>query len=419
MIDYRLLPRNDILCLDMKSFFASVEAVRLGLDPLKDFVVVVGDSTRSGSIILAASPAMKEQYDIKTGNRLYEVPKHDRRIHIVEARMKNYLQTSVAVTKLLTRFAPMEAIHIYSIDEAWICVNGTRRLFGGRWEVAKKIRSAIYEELGLPCSIGIGPNKFLAKVILDIEAKKKGIAECQYEDVPQKLWPCPIREIWGIGAKLERHLHSMGIRTLGQLANFPIERLKKRFGVMGEQLYYHAHGVDLSPCIGLQTIDMQKGIGHGITLLRDYVHVEEIKTVLLEVSEEVARRARKENVVGKTVSLYTGYSRSEGGGGFHRSTTLNSPTNITMHIYEACLRLFFDNYDGRIVRSVAVSLSRLVPDTEQQMSLFDNLVKKRALGYTMDYIRAKYGATAILWAKSLTPGGTAIQRSRLIGGHKA
>ena len=419
MIDYHCLPRNDVLCLDMKSFFASVEAVRLGLDPLKDFVVVVGDKTRSGSVVLAASPAMKEQYGIKTGNRLYEVPRHDKRIHVVEARMGDYLQASVAVTKLLNRFAPMEAIHIYSIDEAWICVNGTRRLFGDRWQAAEKIQSAIREELGLPSSIGIGPNKFLAKVILDIEAKKKGIAECQYEDVQKKLWPCPVGQIWGIGAKLERHLHGMGIRTLGQLANFPLERLKKRFGVIGEQLYYHAHGVDLSPCIGEQNMNVQKGIGHGITLLRDYVHTEEIKTVLLEISEEVARRARKEKVAGKTVSLYVGYSRREGGGGFHRSRTLERPTNITMDVYQACLQLFHETYDGRIVRSVAISLSKLIPDNELQMSLFDNLVKKRALGYIMDQIRAKYGATAILRAKSYTMGGTAIQRSRLIGGHKA
>jgi DNA polymerase V len=419
MIDYHRLPRNDVLCLDMKSFFASVEAVRLGLDPLKDFIVVVGDKNRSGSVVLAASPMMKEQYGVKTGSRLYEVPKYDKRIHIVEANMSDYLKTSVAITRLLNQFAPLEAIHVYSIDEAWICVNGTQRLFGTRWQVAEKIREAIKEKFGLPCSIGIGPNKFLAKVILDIEAKKKGIAECQYEDVPKKLWPQPIGDIWGIGPRMERHLHGMGIRTLGHLAHFPLERLKNRFGVIGEQLYYHAHGIDLSPCMIEENLPAPKGIGHGITLLRDYIHIDEIKTVLLEISEEVAMRARKARVAGKTVSLHIGYSRMEGGGGFQRFRTIDTPTNITMDIYQTCLQLFQENFDGRIVRSVSISLSKLVPDTVLQMSLFDNLVKKRALGYVMDEIRAKYGATAILRAKSYTLGGTAIQRSQLIGGHKA
>ncbi|RAK14024.1 IMS family protein with HHH motif [Anoxybacillus vitaminiphilus] len=239
LFDISKLPTNNILCIDMKSFYASCECVDHGLDPLKDYVVVVADKNRSGSVVLAASPKMKSEYGIKTGSRLYQVPS-DRRIHIFNARMKRYLEVSVQITELFLSFVPFEAILTYSVDESWLTLDGTQKLHGTPKEAANKIRHAIWEKFGLPSCIGIGPNRFISKVVLDVYAKKQGIAECTYQEVPEKLWAVPLREIWGIGEKMEQHLNNMGMYTLGDVANSSLERLRKRFGVIGEQLYYHA-----------------------------------------------------------------------------------------------------------------------------------------------------------------------------------
>src|SRR5699024_6949824 len=122
-------------------------------------------------------------------------------------------------------------------------------LFGSPFEIANLIQREIFESFGISSSIGIGDNKFLAKVVMDLHAKHtaNGIADCRYEAVPRKLWPFPVKAIWGIGSRLEKRLYRLGIKTLGQLANYPLRSLKKHFGIMGEQLYYHAWGIDLSP----------------------------------------------------------------------------------------------------------------------------------------------------------------------------
>lgn len=401
----------------MKSFFASVEAVELGFDPLKVCLAVIGDRTIPSSIVLAASPEMKRKYGIKTGSRLYDIPKNKPDIHIVEARMALYLDTSVKIGRLLNEFVPIEMIHPYSSDEFWICTNGTEKLFGDRWEVARKIQATILERLQIPNCIGIGPNKFLAKVCLDVEAKRKGIAECRYEDVRDKLWPQPIRNIWGIGRRMEHNLRNLGIETLGDLAHKSPAALKKKYGVIGEQLYYHAWGVDLSPVTGAYNPGYQKGFGHNITLPRPY-NGKEIPTVMLELAEEVCRRARTVKKSGRTIHFGMSYSR-KAGGGFSCSRSFNEPTNVTMDIYHMCLQLFKEQYNGSAIRSIHLSLNNLSPDIGIQLNLFEDQSKRHTLGYTMDRIRAKYGATSLLRARSYTEAGVAIDRSKKIGGHRA
>jgi DNA polymerase V len=402
----------------MKSFFASCAAVELGLDPLTCYLVVVSDTEREGSVILAASPKMKQEFGIRTGNRLFEVPK-DPRIRIVNARMSHYLDRSLAITRLLNRFVPFECIHPYSIDESFIQLDGTERLWGPVKEAAERIRSEIYKQFGLPSAVGIGPNMLLAKLALDLEAKKKGVAEWDYADVPEKLWPVtPLSKMWGIASRLERTLNHMGILSVGQLAQYDREILEKRFGVMGTQLYYHAWGVDLSK-IGAPNMERQISYGKGQVLLRDYDDKKDIQHVLLEMCEEVARRARQDRKAGRTVSLGVGYSKTDGGG-FYRSKTMARPTNVTMEIYRACLDLFDTFYRGQTVRKLSVTLSNVTDDTNVQLEWFDDgYEKRRRLGYAMDRIREKYGSTSLLRAVSYTKGGTARERSKLLGGHKA
>lgn len=409
--------RHDVLCLDMRSFYASVEAVKLGLDPMKVMLAVVGDTTNPGSIVLAASPTLKEKYGISNVSRFFELP-DDPNIHLVQAHMADYLNAATEITKLLLQYAPKEAIHPYSIDETWITVNGLQKLFGSRWEIAKLIKQDILDTYGLTCSIGIGDNKLLAKLVMDLQAKKSGIAECKYEDVEQKLWPFPVEKIWGIGSRMKQNLNKMGIVTLGELAKTDIHKLKRHFGVMGEQLYWHAWGIDLSPVFGDSLKTEQKGFGHGITLMRDYSK-NEAATCILELCEEVCRRARSVNQAGKTIHLGVSYSKYTGGG-FHRSKSIDRPTNITMDVYDVCIQLLKQFYDGHSrIRRVYITLDNLYHDEDLQLNLFEDQTKKKDIGYVMDEIRNKYGSTAILRASSYTDAGIMLERSKKIGGHNA
>ncbi|WP_453995212.1 Y-family DNA polymerase [Bacillus nitroreducens] len=419
MVDYSQLPVQKILCVDIKSFYASCAAVLLGLDPLECYLAVVGDTERQGSIVLAASPKLKQEFGIKTGSRLFEIPK-DPRIQIVNPKMALYLRISTEITRLFNRYVPKSAIHVYSVDESFIKIDGTERLWGDAITIAKKIKQEIKTEYGLDCAIGIGPNMLVAKLCLDLDAKKKGIAEWTYEDIPEKLWPVsPLSEMWGIGSRVERTLNGMGITTVGQLAHYPLELLEKKFGVMGNQLYYHAWGVDLSE-IGAPIMQGQISFGKSQILLRDYPDPEEVKHVILEMCEEVARRARRHKKVGRTISLGIHYSKDEFGGGFYRSKTIETPTNITMEMYRVCLELFEKFYTNKTVRKISIALSNIEEDTQMQLDLFYlNRVKQHKLGYVMDGIRGKYGSDAILRAVSYTKAGTSRHRSKLVGGHKA
>jgi len=418
-LDYSIYPRHDVLCVDMRSFYASVEAVKLGLDPNEALLAVVGDLKRPGSIVLATSPALKKKYHLQNVSRFFELPK-DPAIHFIEANMADYVHTSIAITKLLYRFAPAEAIHPYSVDEVWVTVDGLEKLFGNRWDIAIKIKNTIREELGLPAAIGIGDNKFLAKVVLDLHAKKaaNSIAECTYEDVAELLWPFPVEKIWGIGSRMKRNLYRLGITTLGQLAHFPLEQLKMKFGIMGEQLYWHAWGIDLSPVFGNFLKTEQKRFSHGISLLRDYTK-EEITIAILDLCEEACRRARTAHQAGKTIHLAIGYS-NEASGGFNRSASIDTPTNITLEMYDVCLYLFRKHYDGKSkIRKVSVGLTNLYTDYDTQLDLFSERSKQKDIGYTMDKIRERFGSAAILRASSYTEAGISLERSKKIGGHWA
>jgi len=403
----------------MKSFYASCSAVMLGYDPLKCYLAVVGNLNQPGSVVLAASPRLKKDFGIKTGSRLFEIPKDDR-IQLVEAKMSTYLRVATEITRLFNRYVPKDAIHIYSVDESFIKIDGTSDLWGDARLVAEKIKEELFREFQLTCSIGIGPNMLLSKLCLDLEAKTTSIAEWTYEDVSKKLWPvAPLRKMWGIGKRVERTLNGMGIFTVGQLAHSDLHLLEKKFGVMGNQLYYHAWGIDLSE-LGAPIIEGQISFGKSQILLRDYKAKEEIVCVILEMCEEVARRARERKKAGRTISLGIGYSDKEFGGGFLRSFSVEEPTNTTMDLYRVCLRLFETHYTGKTVRQISIALSNVTDDKYVQLNLFEpRKVSEKQLGYTVDQIRKRHGGVSLLRAISYTKAGTARKRAALVGGHKA
>ena len=219
-IDYSIFPKRNILCVDMKSFYASCAALANGLDPLTAKLAVVADLNRRGSVVLAATPALKQEFGIRTGSRLFEIPENEN-IIIVSAQMNLYLQVSTEISRLFNKYVPKEAIHTYSVDESFLEIDGTNKLWGNAERVATLILQEIKETFGLTAAIGIGPNMLMAKLCLDLEAKKRKIARWTYEDIPRKLWPLsPLSQMWGIGHRLEKRLNRMGISTVGELANY-------------------------------------------------------------------------------------------------------------------------------------------------------------------------------------------------------
>lgn len=414
---YKDAPNHAIMCIDMRCFYASCMAMLENLNPFTVPIAVVGNFEQKGSIVLAASPPMKK-FGIKTGSRLYEIPKHPD-IRLFEPKMEFFVQMSMEITNLINQYVPKEAIHVYSVDESFVDLTGTEQLWGPPEETAKRIQSSIYSQFQIPSAIGMGPNMLMSKLALDLEAKKTDFAKWTYDDIPEKLWPvAPLSEMWGIGRRTEHTLNNMGIFKVGDLAHADLKMLEERFGVMGNQLYHHAWGIDLSP-LGAPLAEGQISFGKGQMLMRDYRSRSEILAVILEMCEDVARRAREAYQVGRTVSLGISYSHDAFGGGFQRAHTIDEPTNDTMKVYKVCEQLLDQYYAERPVRKITISLSKLESERSMQLSLFDHKKwKKRKLGATMDYLRSKHGSTAVLRAVSYTEAGTAIARAKLLGGHK-
>lgn len=411
------LPNRPIVCIDMRSFYASCAAVDEGLDVMTTPIAIIGDKGRKGSVVLAASPPLKKQYGIQTGNRLFEIPK-DPTIRLIEAKMDYYLKVSMEITRLLNLYVPKEAIFPYSIDESFIDLSGTDRLWGSPLEVIERIQEDLMRQFELHAAFGMGPNLLLSKLALDLEAKQTGIAIWSYEDVREKLWPVtPLKKMWGIGGRLQKRLNDLGIFSVGDLAHADLRILEKKFGIIGHQLYHHAHGIDLSGMDPFITED-QMSFGKGQILYRDYVKRSDIATLVLEMCEDIGMRLRTSQQQACTIHLSVGYSKQVGGGGFNRAHTVEEATNDTLALYDICMLLLDTFHDGRPVRQITIRTTKLEDERVVQLSLFDQTKwEKRLLNETIDRLRRTYGPTAVLRATSYTEAGTAIHRSKLIGGH--
>ncbi len=404
-----------IFLVDMQSFYASIEKAT-NPDYQNKPLVVSGDPARRSGIILAACPIAKG-YGIKTAETLWEAQLKCPEVVMVRPRMQLYIDVSYHITKILEQFT--DCIEVYSIDEQFIDITGSQHLFGTPQQIAEKIQQTIFEDVGIKARIGMGSNKVLAKMACDAFAKKSpnGIFRLDPSNLQEKLWPLPIGELFGVGRKMEAHLQKMGLHTIGNLANYPVKWLQKRWGINGELLWRTANGIDESP-VTTTTHQEQKAVGHHMTLPRDYQKLDEIKVIVLELSEEVARRARAHHYIGQTVSINVqGSSTSEVSTGFNRQKKLVTSTAFGFDIYETAVQLFHKYWDGLPVRGIGITLAQLEKADAYQLSLFDDTLEKVRLNETMDGIYQKYGPTAIVRASSLMEAGQAHVRASKIGGH--
>ncbi|MGJ8730933.1 Y-family DNA polymerase [Listeria aquatica] len=420
-MDYSHAPKRDILCIDVKSFFASVECVARGLNPLETHLVVMSNADRAGGLVLAASPKMKNDFGIKTGARRFELP-DDPRILIAPPRMNYYLKMNAAIQEIFLRFVPEEYYMAYSIDESFLDVTGSHALFGTTIEIARKIQETLYKELGLFVTVGVGDNMLLAKLAMDNEAKKKvsGLAEWRYSDVPRKLWNISkITDFWGIGDRMAKRLQRLGIFSVYDLSQAPDYLLKKELGVIGLELKQHAHGLDYSR-INEQYVPAEKSYGKSQILERDYQSAAEVIIVIQEMTEEIAMRLRTAGVDTSTITLFVGYSKYSILRGFRHQMKIQ-PTNASYIIKQTLLQIFWKYYENEPVRSIAVTCGTITHKKGLQLNLFEDpekTLQKQQLDVTIDKIRKRYGFKSLMHANSLIEGATGVKRSSFVGGHQ-
>lgn len=421
-IDYERLPRRDLLCIDVKSFFASVEAVRRGLDPMEAYLIVISDFDRPGAVVLASSPKVKEKYGIKTGSRKFQIPR-DKNIIITEPSMKLYLQKNKEICNIFRRYVSEEDLWIYSIDEAFLDISASRNLFGSPKEIAHKIQEDVYRETGLRTAVGIGDNPLLAKLALDNEAKKN---ICQtacwtYENVADTIWKIPkITDMWGISKGYEKRLKNLGITSLYGLAHTKPEILKRNMGIIGLQLFYHAWGVDYSR-LSERIPPKNKSFGKGQMLMRDYNDKEDILIIIAEMAEEVANRLRKHSYMCQGVTLHIAFSKDFSDKELRKDYRLPEATDRTKDLVHYFHYLFSTYWQKEPVRHIYLACTGLCKAGHQQIKLFDeekSNEKEKRIDQVVDSVKEKYGKTSIFKGHSLEEGSTFLERAGHVGGHK-
>lgn len=384
-----------IALTDMNSFFASChQAVHPEL--VGKEVIVAGDPQKRTGIVLAASYPAKAR-GIKTGMALWEAKQLCPNGHFFKPVYSLYVDFSTRILRIMRDFTDL--VEPFSIDEAFMDLTGVIRLFGPPREIAVKLKERIFDEVGVQSSVGIGPNKLIAKMAAGVQ-KPNGLTLVESLDEYKKIfWPMPVRKLFGIGSRYEKHLRYYNVSTIGDLANFPVEILKRRWGKNGEMLWYLANGVDNSPVVP-GSLDVSKSIGQQRTLPRDLRGVEQIKVIILELSEMVARRVRQGGYVGRTVFLTL---RDTELCFLSRSMSMPEYSDLPDDLYATACRLLHLHWDASWpVRLVGVALCNLINKSHEQYDLFGVKERQVKLAKACDAIRDRFGEKAILRGVSLT-----------------
>jgi DNA polymerase V len=418
-----MVKMTHVLCIDLKSFYASVECSIRGLNPFEVNLVVADKERGGGSIVLAVTPHLKG-YGVASRCRIYELPKN---LDIIYAkpRMQKYIDYSCMIYNVYLKYVSAEDVHVYSVDEAFLDLSPYMKYYNESIEtIAKKIIDDIYKTTKITATCGIGTNMFLAKVALDCMAKKsKTNIACLTEDnFKERMWDLrPISEIWGIGSRTEKHLARMNIYCLRDLANHPLEKLTKEFGILGQELYEHAHGIDRTTVQEARNyIPESHSFGHGQMLYEDY-NKEDLKIILTEMVEQLVTELIMRKQCCQLIGLGIGYAKQYGGG-FGRQLTFDCKTNSRQKILEGFLCLYEKHISDLPIRSVSVRLGKLENESHVQTELFEtteHAQKEHNLYQAIGEIKHRYGRGAVYLAVSKSEKATLINRNKLIGGHNA
>lgn len=381
-----------IMHVDMNAFFASVEQQK---DPSLQGkpVAVVGSSKRT---IVTTCSYEARAFGVKTGMALWEAKRCCPELVLVVGKNREYTRISSLIMKLMYDFTPL--VETFSIDEAFLDISGSLSLFGTPENIASLLKDRIREQFGLTCSIGIAPNKLLAKLASEMQ-KPDGLTMIRPGEVAMIMDRTPIRDLCGIGKKTEKNLTMLGIRTCGDLGRFPDKLLRQKFGMVGEALHLMGLGVDDSPVVPQDESDQVKSVGHSMTLEKDLEKREDILRYLLQLAEMVGRRMRRYGVAGKTVSLSVRYA--DFFTNFSRQLTLSEYTNLSVEIYRGAVTLLDSVQLSQPVRLLGVKLSNL-RHQEEQLPLFAGERKKAHLARAMDEVNSRFGEFCVTYGTLLT-----------------
>lgn len=413
------------LCIDLKSFYASVECVERDLDPLVTNLVVADPERSEKTICLAISPAMKA-LGIKNRCRVFQIPK-DVQYIMAPPRMKLYIQYSVDIYGIYLNYISKEDIHVYSIDECFLDVTNYLSMYHmSAKELALRIMEDIKKSRGITATAGIGTNLYLAKIALDIMAKhaKDNIGYLNEEIYQKTLWDHrPLTDFWRIGKGISNRLNHMGIVNMGDITRANEDSLYRLFGIDAELLIDHAWGRETTTMADIKAYKSKSNsVSNGQVLARDY-SFEECRLIVKEMTDVLCLEMAAKNVITGSMSLMIGYSNELG----LKPAIGTAAMSVTTNSYRSIIPYMMGLYERIVerdkpIRRLSLSCNNIVNEAYEQYDLFTDqteLEKDRKLQKAALEIKERFGKNALVRGMDLQEAGTAIERNRQIGGHKS
>ncbi len=413
------------LCIDLKSFYASIECVERGLNPMTTNLVVADMERTDKTICLAITPAMK-QLGISNRCRVFEIPSNVPYI-TAPPRMKRYIEYAAEIYAIYLQYISKDDIHVYSIDEAFLDVTNYLSLYHtDALSLGRRIMNNIYQSLGIPASCGAGTNLYLTKIALDITAKHSPdftgfLDEHTYRS---SLWThTPLTDFWRIGNGIAKKLHSLGIYTMKDIAHADENLLYSAFGIDAELLIDHAWGIEPTT---IKDIKCYKPQNHSITsgqvLMHDY-NFEDGKLIIKEMADLICLELLSQDLITGSITLHVGYSNRFNAAPAHGTTTLDMETNSDFIIIPALSCLYEDIVNPNLsIRRINITCNNVKPEEYLQYPFFvdiEKLEKNRQLQKAVLEIKNKYGKNAVLKGMNLQENAMTIERNKQIGGHKS
>ena len=420
--------QKSFICIDLKSFYASVECVERGLDPFKTNLVVADPTRSQSTICLAITPAMKK-LGVKNRCRIHEIPAGIEYITAMP-RMQLYIDYSARIYSIYLRYISKEDIHVYSIDECFMDVTNYLSLYHmTEKEMAVELMDAVMKETGITATAGIGTNLYLAKVAMDIVAKhvEDHIGILNEISYRQKLWDHrPLSDFWRIGSRTEKKLAGYGIHTMGDIAYTSVtseEWLYKMFGIDAELLIDHAWGLESCDIHDIKNYHTEEhSLSNGQVLMRNY-SFEEAAVVVREMTDVLVLDLVSKGLITGSVTLWIAYDHRYERPSSHGTVRLTSLTNSSSTIMDEVDKLYqkiTDRHTG--IRRIEICANRVMPEGYLQYDLFTDpaaVEKEKNLQQAILDVNKRYGKNAIMRGANLLDCSTYRERNNQIGGHRA
>ncbi len=379
-----------ILHVDMNNFYASVECI--DKPHLKDVPMAVGgDESKRHGIVLAKNMLAKKM-GVKTAEALWQARRKCPDIVFVKPNFEKYVSYSKAAKEIYKRYT--DKVESFGLDECWLDVSGSIRLFGSGEEIAEKIRESIKNELNLTVSIGVSFNKIFAKLGSDMK-KPDAVTVIKEKDFKQKIWNLPAGELLGVGPTVQKKLLGIGISTIGELAQVDVKILQKNFGKQGRVIWEYANGLDKSEVADILSEREVKSIGNSTTTARDILSLQDVKLTFYMLAQTVAKRLREKNLKAGGIQISIRKCNLET---TQHQTKLDLPINSSKEIFNKAYELFKKTNAKLPLRGLGIKSFDLREDAVMQQSLFydtGEIEKEEDLEKTLDNLKEKFGEKSV------------------------